>query len=154
MTPAEKVLQSLSEWHPSGAGRHSLALAVPGAGTVRLTADRADALACLVWELGFERAAPPAGVRAWAEALAARATGLLEPLKLLEADEARGEAVLRSTAPAQTGGAVAYYELRLLADGRAALARYTATRGHSGREQVAFALTHEVIAKFAADLAA
>jgi hypothetical protein len=151
---AEKLLQSLSEWKPSGTGRHSLAVQLPGGGTARVTADRADALSCAIWELALDRAAPVGGVRAWGEAVAARATGLLEPLKLLEADETRGEAVLRSTAPAAKGDTLAYYEVRLTADGRAAVARYTASRAHSGREQVAFALTHEAIAKLAADLAA
>lgn len=150
---AEKLLQSLSEWAPSGVGRHALAVQTPG-GTVRVIADRTDALACALWELTLDRAAPAAGVKAWAENVAARATGLLEPLKLLEADETRGEAVLRSTAPAAKGDRVAYYEVKLHADGRAAVARYTASRAQSGREQVAFALTHETVAKLAADLAA
>lgn len=158
MTLSETLLPKLSEWRPAGLGRHSWAEALPAAGwAVRLAADKTDSLSCLVWELTLARTGDaPAGLTpaGWAAGVAARVGGLMEPLAVHEVDEARGEAVLRSTAPAQTGGAVAYYELRLLADGRAALARYTATRGHSGREQVAFALTHEVIAKFAADLAA
>lgn len=150
---AEKVLQSLSEWAPSGVGRHALAVQTSG-GTVHVIADRTDALACALWELALDRAVPRSGVRAWAESVAARATGLLEPLKLLEADETRGEAVLRSTAPAAKGDRVAYYEVRLHADGRAAVARYSASRTQSGREQIAFALTHETVAKLAADLLA
>ena len=52
MTLTESLLPKLSEWHPAGAGRHSWSAAVPEAGwTVHLTADRADTLSCLVWEL-------------------------------------------------------------------------------------------------------
>src|SRR5690242_4190260 len=112
MTLPERLLPRLSEWQPAGAGRHSLAAAVPEAGwTVGLTADKADTLSCLVWELALTRTgATPKGltVRAWAEGVAARATGLLEPLRLIEVDDARNEAVLRSSSPAKKGDLVAY----------------------------------------------
>jgi hypothetical protein len=123
---------------------------------VTLTADRADTLSCLVWELTLARTgAAPEGLtlRGWAEGVAARATGLLEPLKLLEVDEARNEALLRSTAPAKKGERVAYYEVRLFGLDRAVVRRFTADRAQSGREQIAFALTHEVLAKLAGDIA-
>jgi hypothetical protein len=156
MTLTEKLLPKLSDWRPAGAGRHSLSAAVPEAGwTAHLTADRADTLSCLVWELTLTRTGPaPAGLtlKAWA-ASAARATGLLEPLKLLEVDEARGEAILRSDAPAKKGERVAYYEVQLFGLDRAVLRRFTADRTRSGREQVSFALTHEVLAKIAGDIA-
>jgi hypothetical protein len=157
MNLTESLLPRLSEWKPAGAGRHSWSGAIPEAGwTVQLTADKADSLSCLVWELALARAgAAPAGLtlRGWAEGVAARATGLLEPLKLLEVDEARGEAVLRSESPAKRGERLAYYEVRLAGLGRATVRRYTASRAAGGREQVAFALTHEVLAKLAGDIA-
>jgi hypothetical protein len=123
---------------------------------VQLSADKADTLSCLVWELSLIRSGDaPEGLtlRAWAEGVAKRATGLLEPLKLLEVDDARGEALLRSDSPAKKGECVAYYEVRLFGTGRAAVHRFTANRTESGREQVAFALTHEVLAKLAGDIA-
>jgi hypothetical protein len=123
---------------------------------VTLTADRADTLSCLVWELTLARTgAAPEGLtlRGWAEGIAARATGLLEPLKLLEVDDARNEAVLRSTAPARKGERVAYYEVRLHGLDRAVVRRFSADRTKTGREQTAFALTHEVLAKLAGDIA-
>ena len=157
MTLTESLLPKLSEWRPAGDGRHSLAVAIPEAGwTANLTADRADSLSCLVWELALARTGnAPAGLtlRAWAEGVAQRATGLLEPLKLLEVDDARGEALLRSDSPAKKGESVAYYEVRLFGTDRATVHRFTATRAESGREQVAFALTHEVLAKLAGDIA-
>jgi hypothetical protein len=124
--------------------------------TVALTADQADSLSCLVWELAVAPAEPvaePVALREWAAAVAKRATGLVEPLTVHEIDAARGEAVLRSTAPSAKGAALAYYEVRLHADGRAVVHRYYGSKAAPGREQVAFALTHEVVAKLADDLA-
>lgn len=157
MTLTESLLPKLSEWKPAGAGRHSWIAAVPETGwTVHLTTDKADTLSCLVWELTLARTAPaPDGLtlRAWADGIAKRATGLLEPLKLLEVDADRGEALLRSEAPAKKGERVAYYEVRLFGLDRATVRRFAADRTASGREQIAFALTHEVLAKLAGDIA-
>ncbi|MBN9122673.1 MAG: hypothetical protein J0I06_26590 [Planctomycetes bacterium] len=157
MTLTESLLPKLSEWKPAGDGRHSLAVAAPEAGwTVHLTADKADSLSCLVWELTLDRAGDaPEGstLRAWAEGVAKRATGLLEPLRVIEVDAPRAEALLRSDAPARKGGLLAYYEVRLFGTGRATVRRFAANRTESGREQVAYALTHEVLAKLAGDIA-
>lgn len=157
MTLTEKLLPELSEWRPAGLGRHSLAAGFPADGwSVQLTADKTDTLSCLVWELALDRtSAAPEGatVKAWAEGVAARVVGLLEPLKVLEVDAVRGEALLRSAAPAKKGEAVAYYEVRLFGTSRADVRRFTASRTASGRTQVAFALTHEVLAKLAGDIA-
>ena len=157
MTLAEKLLPKLGEWTPAGDGRHSTSESFPECGwTVQLCADKADSLSCLVWELALTRTAePPAGLtlKGWAGAVAARATGLMEPLWLHEVDDTRAEAVLRSTSPAKKGEALAYYEVRLHGLGKAVVRRFTATKAAPGREQVAFALTHEVIAKLAGDVA-
>jgi hypothetical protein len=157
MTLTENLLPRLSEWRPAGGGRHSFSATIPEAGwTVHLAADKADSLSCLVWELTLSRTGEaPEGLtlRAWAEGVAKRATGLLEPLKLLEVDDARGEAILRSESPAKKGERLAYYEVRLTGLGRATVRRFNAARTESGREQVAFALTHEVLAKLAGDIA-
>lgn len=156
MTRTESLLPKLSEWKPAGEGRHSLAATLPEVGwNVQLTADKADSLSCLVWELALTRTGDaPDGftLKGWAEGVAKRATGLLEPLRLLEADDAVGEALLRSDAPAKKGERLAYYEVRLSAAGRATMRRFLASRAESGREQVAFALTHEVLAKLADDI--
>ena len=153
----EILLPKLSEWHPSGDGRHSLRIDAPESGwTVHLTADKADTLSCLVWELTLARTADaPTGLtlKTWAEGVAARVTGLLEPLKVLEVDDARGEALLRSESPAKKGARVTYCEVRLFSLNRAEVRRFAASRADSGREQIAFALTHEVLAKLAGDIA-
>jgi hypothetical protein len=118
---------------------------------------KADSVASLVWELGLSRTgATPAGLtlRAWADQAAKRVTGLLEPLGVHEVDEARGEAVLRSSSPTQRGAQLFYYELRLRQTAGATLARYQASHvPGSHREQVTFGLTHEVLARVAEDIA-
>ena len=157
MTLAENLLPKLSDWKPAGSGRHSWVAAAPEAGwTVQLTADKADSLSCLAWELSLTRTGEaPEGLtlRGWAEDVAKRATGLLEPLRLLEVDDTRGEVILRSDSPAKMGERLAYYEVKLTGTDRATVRRFNASRTERGREQVAFALTHEVLAKLAGDIA-
>jgi hypothetical protein len=157
MTLAENLLPKLSEWRQSGDGRHSWAGAFPAAGwSVRLTADKTDTLSCLVWELTLTRTAdapPDLILQTWATQVAERVTGLLEPLKIHEVDETRQEAVLRSASPARKGDDLSYYEVRLSGLTTAVVRRYAASRVVSGRTQIAYALTHEAIAKLAGDLA-
>ena len=157
MTLAENLLRKLSDWRPSGGGRHSWAEAFPAAGwIVRVAADKADSLSCLVWEVTLTRTAePPTGLalKDWATAIASRVTGLMEPLKVHEIDETRSEAVLRSVAPARKGEALTYYEIRLIDLTTAVVRRYTANNTAPGRTQIAFALTHESLAKLAGDIA-
>ncbi|MCI0702430.1 MAG: hypothetical protein L0241_15210 [Planctomycetia bacterium] len=156
MTLAEKLLQKLSDWRPAGDGRHSWSCSFPEEGwTIHLTADRADTLSCLAWEFTLTRtgsASEGLTLRNWAENIAKRASGLMEPLKVLEVDEARGEAVLRSDSPAKKGERVMYYEVRLFGLTTAIVRRFAATRTAGGREQIPFALTHESLAKLANDI--
>lgn len=153
----ETLLPKLSDWRPAGAGRHSWSESFPMCGwDVRIATDRTDSLSCLVWEMTLIRTAePPVGLslKTWAAAIADRVTGLMEPLKLHEVDGTRQEAVLRSEAPTQKGDALAYYEVVLHNLTTAVVRRYTASKSQSGRTQVAFALTHEVLAKLAGDIA-
>ena len=84
MTLAENLLQKLSDWRPSGDGRHSWACAFPAAGwTVRLGADKTDTLSCLVWELTLTRTAEPPqnlSLQTWATQIADRVWRLGEHL--------------------------------------------------------------------------
>lgn len=160
MTLENTLLQKLSDWHPAGDGRHTLAVTDEAAGwNVAVTADRQDQVGCVVWELALRRAAvAPAtdaavALRAWAERAAGRVKGLLEMLAVVEVDPTRGEALLRSNEPTQRGEAVAYYEVLLRGTPEAAVRRFKGGAGQR-REQVAFALTHEVLARLAADLTA
>ena len=66
-----------------------------------------------------------------------------------------GLAMLRSATPVQRGDHVFYYEVMLATAGTASLRRYQARpQGNGRRDQVAFALTHEALAKVAADVTA
>jgi hypothetical protein len=154
------LLEKLAEWRP-GAGRQTLNVPDEGAGwTVSVTADRADELGCLVWEMTLRRSAPlPGGdaqaLRAWGDRIAARARGLLETLKVVEVDAERDEAILRSDTPTAKGEDRFYYEVHLKGSGAADVRRYRGSLAATGkREQVAFALTHEALARLAADLTA
>ena len=157
MTLAEKLLPKLSEWQPAGVGRHSWSTDIAEAGwNVHLAADRADSLSCLVWELTLTRTADaPTGftLKAWADGIVSRVGGLMEDLKVYEIDPLANEAVLRSDAPSSRGEKLAYYEVKLHGVGRAVVRRFNAGKAKPGREQVAFALTHEVLAHLAEDIA-
>jgi hypothetical protein len=160
MTLNETLLAKLAEWRP-GRGRQTLNIADPGAGwAVSLTADRADELGCLVWEMTLRRLEPLSGgdaaaLRAWCDRAAGRARGLLETLKVVEVDAERDEAILRSDAPAAKGEDRFYYEVHLKGKGVANVRRYRGSLAATGkREQIAFALTHEALARLAADLSA
>ena len=157
MNLSETVLRKLSEWHPSGAGRHVLAASNAG-WTVSVTADRCDSMGCLVWELSLTRktaAAASVSLSSWAEGVAKRVQSLAEPLKVIEVDTVRNEALLRSQEPSPRGEQVFYYEVLLRGTQSATLRRYQAqhTAG-SHRQQVGFVLTHEALAKLAEDVAA
>jgi hypothetical protein len=157
MTLTESLLPKLSEWRPAGDGRHSWASAFPAEEwTVGLAADRADSLACLVWELSLSRTAEPPTdltLKAWAGAIAGRVSGLSEPLSVYEVDEPRDEAILRSKPPTLKGETLSYFEVRLAGLKSATFRRFAAERTASGRTQIAFPITHEALAKLAGDIA-
>ncbi|MBY0525655.1 MAG: hypothetical protein K2R98_19780 [Gemmataceae bacterium] len=160
MTLENKLLQKLSKWKLSGSHRQDLVVVDGESGwTATLSAERCDDLGCLVWELALQRSTPlvadASELRAWANRATSRVTGLLEPLRLVEVDGSRLEAQLRSQTPTARDDRRFYYEVLLRANGLATVRRYQASQPSSHhREQVGFALTHEVLAKLAADLTA
>ncbi len=85
MTPVEAIAEALTAWQPSGSGRQIWSYPIPAADwAVNLTADRADSVGCATWELVLTRtgtAPARATTRGWADKIAARVTGLLEPLE-------------------------------------------------------------------------
>jgi len=159
MTLDANLQAKLADYKP-GEGRQTLTAAGDG-WTATVAADHADQVGCLVWELAVQRAGDAAGAgdaaaaRAWGDRVARRATGLLEPLRLLEIDAGRAEAVLRSDKPSRKGDDLFYYELHLHGTHSATARRYRqgAAPG-SHREQVPYALTHEALGKLAGDLTA
>jgi hypothetical protein len=157
MTLDETVLQKLADWHPPH-GRQTLAIADEGSGwAIQVTADRHDELSSALWEIDFRRVTPrPSEVtlESWAEGVAGRVTGLLEPLQVLEIDVQRNEALLRSNEPTRRNADLHYYEVLLKGTRAAQVRRYQAKPDKGHRQQVPFVLTHEVLAKLARDLAA
>ena len=123
---------------------------------VTVAADKSDSLSCALTELTLERNAPiKEELHAWAVRVADRATGLLEPLRVLEVDQPLGRALLRSETPTVRDGKTYYYELWLERTSRttASLRRYAGDRvGGEKREAVAFVLTHDAIVKLVVDV--
>jgi hypothetical protein len=155
MTLAETLPQSLAKWRPFSTGRQSFAEPDVNGWSLELTAERNDSVGTLLWDVTLTRneGTPAPAASDWAAAIAARATGLLEPLTVHEVDAGRGEAVLRSSRPARRGNQLFWYEVRLFGGDRAVLRRFQSSHSPGNRPQaVAFALTHEAIAKLAADL--
>jgi hypothetical protein len=158
MTLAETLQGRLASWIPLDEGRHSWSETFPEAGwAVGLAADRTDSIGCLVWELSLARTGPAPDVltlKGWADGIAARVSGLREDLKVLEIDDLRQEAVLRSEDPAVKGDDRLYYEVHLRGLDHATVRRYKGSRTvGTRREQVAYPLTHEVLAQLAEDVA-
>jgi hypothetical protein len=158
MTLAATLQEKLASWKPSGDGRHSWSEAFPDAGwTVHLAAHHNDVVGSLVWELTLTRTADaPASLTlmTWATSIADRVSGLMEDVKVIEVDEDRQEAFLRSETPSRKGELALYYEIRLHGLSRAVVRRFQADRAASGhREQIAFPLTHEALAKLVGDIA-
>jgi hypothetical protein len=150
MTLDETLLQKLAKWR-FHSGRQTLEAAAADA-KATLTADCADQVGCRVWELALSRPAPAASLADRAQRLAGRATGLLEPLRLLEVDAEGRTALLRSDRPTLRDGQLGYYEVLLQADGGASVRRYQAPQTPGRREQIGYNLTHEALAKLVSDL--
>jgi hypothetical protein len=149
------LLEKLAKWRPDG--RQALEVNAPDSGwTAVITADAADLVGCRLWEISLRATGKPlpvAALKARAEAIAGRVTGLLEPLRLIELDEARGVALLRSATPTRRDDEICYYEALLHSDGTANVRRYEGPRGEEPRrQQVAYTLTYDSLGKLVADL--
>jgi hypothetical protein len=154
MTLVATLRERLADWRPHA--REKLTVGEDG-WTVELSADCVDRVGCALWELAVRPTAPrPLGdLRGWAGHVAARTTGLLEPLTVLEVDAERACALLRSATPARCDDELQYYELLVQGDGGGTLRRYQAPRpGQPRREQTPFTLTHEALAKLVGNLSA
>lgn len=158
MRLAETFLPKLGDWGPAGEGRPTATFPLPDHGwTVRLTADRVDTVGCWLTEIDVTRDAPitadSAALEAHARTAAGRVTGLLEALRLVEVDRVGQVALLRSDAPPAAGDAVLYYEVRFEGLNRVTVRRFRAAKASPAKkEPVAFALTHEALAKLVDDL--
>jgi len=129
-----------------------------GEWSVTLVTAKNDSLSCALRELTLERGTPIQDeVKVWAERIAQRVTGLMEALRLIEADGSLGKAILRSQAPTVRDGKSFYYEMVLERGSRtsAQLHRYVGDRQNGEpRQTVPFALTHDAIVKLVGDITA
>lgn len=157
MSLAKTLLRKVPDWRPAAHTQEVLAVSADDSPwSARLTADRCDELASALWELNLEPIKQPLELsadqlRTWARK-AAEAHGLLEPLALLELDQPRGEALVRSAQPTERDDAVLYYEILLSARGRVRVCRYRASRCSGDREQTPFVLSHEALARVSDEL--
>ena len=155
MTLAEALLAKLAEPRTASPGRFTLLHSDGAAGwSVAMNIDKADALGCQLSEIACERisgAAPD--LKAWAESLANRVTGLMEPLQVVEVDLLKNEALLRSDEPTIRNQKRAHFELKLEGGRRAILRRYQAAIDpFAKREPTSFVLTNEVLGNLIDDL--
>ena len=151
------LLEKLAKWRPDS-DRATLNVADAASGwSAAVTAECVDVVGCRLWELTLRRPAEttPVDLPSRAEQICQRVTGLLEPLSLVEVDTTRNVAQLRSEQPGQRGDERFYYEVLLGGDGGSEVRRYQAPRPDTPRrQQVAFTLTHEALAKLVRDLIA
>jgi len=160
MTLNEALLQKLANWRPSREGRQTLLVPDQGEGwAVTVVAERHDEMSTTVWEMMLTRNPAPArrrqdDLKDWAYRVTSKVTGLLEPLNVIEVDAPGDRALLRSQEPTRRSGELYYYEVLLTGTSQATARRYRAQPNGGQREQIPFTLTHEVLAKFAADLSA
>lgn len=151
------LLERLANWRPDNE-RATLDLADTASGwSAAVTAECVDVVGCRLWELALRRpaGAPAVELRSRAEEVCRRTTGLLEPLALVEVDSVRQVAQLRSEQPGQQGDDRFYYEVLLEGEGGCVVRRFQAPQAtEPRRRQVAFTLTHEVLAKLVRDLIA
>jgi hypothetical protein len=117
--------------------------------SISLDADRIDTVGSVLTKVTATRTAvdgEPIVAGQWATSIAGKASGLLEPLRVVEVDGESNRAILRSSAPARTGSEARYYEVNVEADrGVATVERYAAdTAAGTPRERVPYSLTHEV----------
>lgn len=152
MTLANVVLQKLSEAKPA-TGRHELAFADEASGwSLYLTADRRDELSVLAWETKLRRTENGGDVADWAARLAEKAIGLPEPVRVIEIDAPRRQALLRSVNPVQRQDRILFYEVILQGTGSALIRRFQGFPLGDTREQVAFAVTHEALARLVEEI--
>jgi hypothetical protein len=97
-------------------------------------------------------ARPIEQLRAWADRLAVRATYLMEPLKVVEADDLEGEVLLRSQTPTPRQGRRAFYEVRINRSGSLQLSRVSFDESSRRRGLEPFTLTREVLERLVDDL--
>lgn len=155
MTLENLLPQKLANWRPDSNSDRLTVDDAAGGWRATVHADVVETVGVRLREVSVARLAPlasPVPVADRARAVAARVTGLLEPLRLVEVDAQQDVAQLRSDTPAVKGENLAYYEVTLHGHGAAQVSRYEATPNQGKRRAVPFTLTHEALGKLVRDL--
>ena len=156
MTLEKALLQKVPEWRPVPHERASQVVTDPdGPWCARLTADRCEELGAALWEIRLERIGGPLSLSPeqlsdWAKRIV-QAPALLEPLAVVEIDQARGNAQIRSATPTERNGCKQYFEFLLSRTGQVGIHRYQA--GLNSREESTFVITHETLGRLARQVA-
>ena len=154
MSHTNSLMKTLNELKPSGAFPQRLLMRDPSvAATIEMDVHKLDSLSI---QLSMLRVSPEApskvALKDKAADLAQRITGLLEKLSVIEIDDDRGEALLRSNSPVVNDEQRLYYELIAQRQGTTTLNRYQGSMLRSNRKEVPFILTREAMAKLITDL--
>lgn len=154
MSHTNSLLKTLSELKASGTFPQRLLLRdLAVAATIEMDVHQLDSLSI---QLSMLRVSPEQATKSAlkdkAADLSQRVTGLMEKLKVVEIDDSRGEALLRSDSPVANDDQRLYYELLAQRQGSTTLYRYQGSMLRSHRKEVPFVLTREALAKLIADL--
>ncbi|MFO0863051.1 MAG: hypothetical protein U0744_00050 [Gemmataceae bacterium] len=148
MTLENQVLEKLADAGPSATPR--TITAQEGPWTIEIHAQKSDEFSVMIDSVEVRRDAPAGDAKSWADGIASRPSGLLEPLRLLEADKGKNEAIVRSSKPQTKGDEVRYYEVHVQGAEKAEVHRYKASKQPgAAREPTPFPMTHEAVGKLA-----
>jgi hypothetical protein len=153
----EQISKSLAEFKGFASPEpRTAAWAVEGIATLAVDFTAVDTLSCAFRELRASaerfRAVSLDDCRAWAEAVCAKVTYLLERLGPYEIDAPAQMLLVRSNPPGKERERVAYYELQLKAPGVATLRRYAHPAGSNQRQPIDMLVTHDVLQRLARDI--
>ncbi|WP_020473308.1 hypothetical protein [Zavarzinella formosa] len=127
-----------------------------GQSTWTLTADSEslDGIGGRFRNLRLDRTAgtPNTPLNIRAATIAGRLTGMLESIRLVEVDQGRQVAQLRSSQPTVRGTTRQYYELLMEGGDSITLERFQSDAGTNKREQIPFTLTYDALDKLLHDL--
>ena len=152
---SDQINQALAEKIRTAAGRPvgktSIEATTP-AGDVTVVVEDADRLGLLAGPVAARReGGRPASVGAQAQEAVRQLDYLQEPLAVIESEERKGRAILRSALPRTAGGGREYNEAVLDGGSAITIRRYRAEQG-SRRRPVPSNLSRETLGRLADDL--
>jgi hypothetical protein len=119
--------------------------------SIAIDVEAADRYASGVRGVTVRPSSPAPSVRDVAERIVERVDAL-EPLAIVECDNAQGRAIVRSAEPEQSADGVRYWEVDVQPDGTS-LHRYHKQHDAPDREQIAEPLLHPVVGRVVEQLA-